>query len=132
MGSKSTVAVTPLIRQALEMVIGFVNKCQSAIDVTPEDAAYASEMLDNLAAWSAENAVDPKSEQTDSLARSEAWLDQQWKMIQDKYFDRMQRIAKGESEIADSDQEMIKLVIGTVVIDLMVGIRSEIVERIPR
>ena len=71
-------------------------------------------------------------EATDSLARSEAWLDQQWTMIQDKYFDRLQRIAKGESEISDKDHEMLRIVIGAVVIDFMVGIRSEIVERLPR
>lgn len=132
MGGKSRVAVTPLIRQALEMVVGFVNNCPSTIKVSPEDAAYASAMLDRLADFASENAVDPQSEATDSLARSEAWLDQQWTMIQDKYFDRLQRIAKGESEISDKDHEMLRIVIGAVVIDFMVGIRSEIVERLPR
>ncbi len=129
---KPKVAVTPLIRQALEMVIGFVNKCPSAVSVSKEDADYAAAMLESLAEFTAQHAVDPQSDATDSLARSGAWLDQQWKMIHDRYFDRLQKIAKGESQIAPGDNEMLMQVVGTVVIDFMVEIRKEIVERIPR
>lgn len=85
-------------------------------------------MLDRLAEFASENAVDPKNEASDSLASSEAWLDQQWQLIKDECFDRMRKIAIG-GEFKEADFAMVRKVFSVLCVDLMVDMRSQLVDR---
>lgn len=124
--SKPKICVTPLIRRTLEEIIEKANK--RIINISETDRAYALAMLDRLAEFASENAIDPKNEASDSLASSEAWLDQQWQSIKDECFDRMRKIATGD-EFKESDFGMVRKVFSVVCVDLMVDMRSQLIDR---
>lgn len=126
---KPKIAVTPLIRRALEDLIDRANR--KVITISEQDRMYAQTMLDRLAEFSSEYAVDPRHEETDSLAKSEQWLDQQWQLIRDECFDRMRKLAEGAAFI-ESDFVMVRKVLSVVCVDLMADMRRQLVDRLIR
>jgi hypothetical protein len=129
---KPKIVITPLIRRALDDVINRVNASEIGVLIDDNDRRFAAEMIDKLAEFTAENAVDPPDAEHDSLAKSNAWIDQKWEDCQRQYFDRLLRIANGEAEIKQSDHEMIRSVMGVVAIKMMVSLRERLVQRLIR
>lgn len=124
--------ITPLIRRALEDLIDRVNASEIGVQLDDSDRQFAIQMLESLAEFTAERAVDPPDSENDTIAKSNAWIDQKWEECQRKYFDRMLRIANGEEEIRLSDHEMIRSVMGVVAIRMMVSLRERLVQRLIR
>lgn len=129
---KPKVCLTPIIRTALDDVISRINRSTVGVTVTDADRECAQLLLDRLAEFASENACDPRDDRTDSIAASNAWIDQKWADIQERYFDKLRRIAEGHDEINESNHDVIRVVVSIVVVKMMVSIRSQILERLIR
>ena len=124
--------VTPAIRRALMEVIDSVNQTESRKRFTEEDRAHALAMLERLAEFAQQNAVDGPDEHLTSLAVRDSQLDQYWKEIEEKHLSRLQSIAVGESGITERDESMLRFVMATVVLHVIVGMRRKLVEGLIR
>jgi len=114
------------LRRALETVFK-----HSSVEIPEEDRQIARQMLDALADFANEVSIDPRNEESDSLARDGAALDWKWKLIQDKYLDRMYQIAT-EGGIRESDHEMIRIVLSTAWSHAIWNMRKHMLETIIR
>lgn len=113
-------------------VIDSVNKTESRKHFTEVDRAYALEMLERLAEFAQQNAVDGPDDQLSSLAVRDSQLDRYWKQIEEKFLHRMKSIAMEEVNITEQDEAMLLFVVKTVVLHLMVEMRRKIVEGLIR
>ncbi len=127
--AKGKVSISPLIRLALEDLIDRANR--KVIAISEEDRQLAIHMLEKLAEFTAENAIDPRNERTDKLAIDNQWLDQKWQWVQDECFQRIHAIASG-AEFRETDFAMVREVLSIVCVDLMVNMRTQLVDRFIR
>ena len=123
---KPTVTITPILRRALEMVF-----THSSVLIPDEDREFARRMLEALADFTNEVAIDPRNRQSDALAQTATSLDAQWKYIQDNFMDRMHQIAN-TGQIGIHDVDMVRYVMATAWSHAAYQIRERLLQTIIR